>query len=87
MSAVYAHIPDYTFPDGKDRIYIQGLDIPDPYNRGDVTWDTNTDVPVLVIEVEPSEDEQPYRDALRDAGFNIVGKDSSDNWILEELGQ
>jgi hypothetical protein len=85
VSAVYAHIPDYTFPDGKDRIYIHGMDIPDPYNRGDVTWDTNTDVPVLVIEVEPSEDEQPYRVALRDKGFNVVGTDDYGDWILEEL--
>jgi hypothetical protein len=61
------------------------MDIPDPYNRGDVTWDTNTDVPVLVIEVEPSEDEQPYRDALRDKGFNVVGTDDYGDWILEEL--
>ncbi len=87
MSAVHAHVPDYTFPDGKDRIYVHGLETPDPYNRMDITWDfsDDEDVPVLVIEVEPSEDEQPYRDALRDKGFNVVGTDDSGDWILEKL--
>lgn len=72
--------------DGPCRLYILGADIADPENDRAVTVDNSTTphTYAFVIEVEQSEDTQPYLDALAECGLTVTGEGADGDWIGEQ---
>lgn len=69
-----------------DRLYVVGADIADPENDPAAIVDDSTDPSswAFVIEVAPSEDEQPYLDALEAHGLTVIGTDNAGDWVLAQ---
>lgn len=83
---ITAVIFDHSDALGRDLIYIHGAKITNPYDNPAVIWDESVTppVPVFVIDIEPSEDSQPYIDILETYGLTIIGVTDDMNWLLSQ---
>ena len=86
LVTIHHHLNDARFGDSHDRLYIYGANFAThPSENENVTYDYDSGEWVYVLEVNPSEDEEPYLVALNDIGIFVTDKDKNGFWVGEQI--